>query len=110
MNRPLLLALACLAATAACADNSNDEAVGNLEVRVATSGTPDPDGYILSLTGQPDRNVAATDTTWYLGLPIDDYSVTLGDVEGGCTVQNGATKAKYVAIGSNSLVFSVTCP
>ncbi|HWA41370.1 MAG TPA: hypothetical protein VG712_07155 [Gemmatimonadales bacterium] len=109
MTRSLLLTVACLVA-AACADNSNDEAVGNLEVRVTTTGTPDPDGYTLSVTGQPDRNVAATDTTWYLGLPIDDYSVTLGDVEGGCVVQDGATKPKYVAIGSNSLVFSVDCP
>lgn len=110
MKRPLLLALACLAATAACADNSNDEAVGGLEVSVTTTGTPDPDGYTLSVTDQPDRNVAATDTTWYTGLPIGDYSVTLGDVEGSCTVQDGATKAKYVAIGGNTLAFFVDCP
>ncbi|HWA40024.1 MAG TPA: hypothetical protein VG712_00330 [Gemmatimonadales bacterium] len=110
MNRPLLFALACLAASAACADNSNDEAVGTLEVRVTTNGTPDPDGYTLSVSGQADRAMASTDTTWYVGLPIDDYSVTLGDVEIGCTVQDGATKSKYVAIGSNTLVFSVDCP
>jgi hypothetical protein len=110
MNRPLLLALACLAASAACADNSNDEAVGNLEVRVTTSGTPDPDGYTLSVTGEPDRAMASTDTTFYNGLPIGDYSVTLAGAEAGCTVQDGATKSKYVAIGSNTVVFSVTCP
>ncbi len=109
MNRRLLIALACLA-SAACADNSNDEAVGNLQVRVATSGTPDPNGYTLSVTGQPDRAMASTDTTFYYGLPIGDYNVTLDGEEIGCTIQDGATKAKYVAIGNNTLVFVVTCP
>lgn len=109
MNRRLLIALACLA-SAACADNSNDEAVGNLQVRVATSGTPDPNGYTLSVTGQPDRAMASTDTTYYNALPIGDYSVTLAGAEIGCTVQDGATKPKYVAIGNNELAFSVTCP
>ena len=109
MNRRLLLALACLAALA-CADNSNDEAVGNLEVRVTTTGTADPNGYTLSLDGQTDRAMASTDTTYYLGIPIGDYTVTLAGAEIGCTVQNGATKAKYVAIGNNTLLFVVNCP
>lgn len=109
MNRTLFFALACLASLA-CSDTTNDEAVGNLEVRVTTSGTPDPDGYTLSVEGQADRAMASTDTTYYFGLPIGDYSVTLSGVEAGCTVVDGATKAKYVAIGSNGLVFSVTCP
>ena len=111
MNRRLLLALALGSlATVACADNSNDEAVGNLEVRVTTSGTADPNGYTLTVEGEPSRPMASTDTTFFFNLPIGDYSVTLDGAEIGCTVVDGATKAKYVAIGSNSLVFSVTCP
>lgn len=109
MNRRLLLALACLAGLA-CADNTNDEAVGNLAVRVTTTGTADPNGYTLSLEGQPDRAMASNDTTYYFGIPIGDYNVTLAGAEIGCTVQDGATKAKYVAIGNNELAFIVNCP
>lgn len=109
MNHRLLFALACLATTA-CTTHDGDETVGNLEVRVTTTGTPDADGYTLSVSGQPDRALASNDTTTYLGLPFGDYTVTLGDVEPGCTVANGATRAKYVAVGYNSLTFGVTCP
>lgn len=109
MNRTLLMTLACLASVA-CTTHDGDETVGSLEVRVTTTGTPDPDGYTLSVDGQPDRTLTASDTTLYSGLPFGDYTVTLGDVEGGCTVTNGPTRAKYVAIGFNSLVYSVTCP
>lgn len=93
-----------------CSDATNDEAVGNLAVRVTTTGTPDPDGYVLSVEGQPDRVIASTDTTYYNGLPIGNYSVTLADEEAGCTILDGATRDKYVAIGNNTVVYSVTCP
>ena len=111
MTRRLLLALALGAlASTACADNSNDEAVGNLEVRVITIGTPDPDGYVLAVEGQTDRAMTSTDTTFYFNLPIGTYDVTLSDIEAGCTVSGGATKAKYVAIGANVVADSVSCP
>lgn len=109
MNRRLFFAFACTALVA-CSDTSNDEAVGNLEVRVTTAGTADPNGYTVSVDGVADRAMASTDTITYYGLPIGDYSVTLAGEEAGCTVEGGATKAKYVAIGNNTLVFSVTCP
>lgn len=109
MTRTLLLATALLA-TAACSDGSNNEAVGTLAVYVTTGGTADPNGYTVSLEGQPDRAMASTDTTFYVGLPIGNYNVTLSGAEVGCTIVDGPDRNKYVAVGGNSLVYQVTCP
>ena len=109
MNHRVLFALACLAG-AACTDHSDADAVGTLEVRVATTGTPDANGYTLSVEGQPDRAMASTDTTFYNNLPFGDYGVTLAGAEAGCTVAGGATVTKFVAVGYNRLEFDVTCP
>ena len=108
-RRPLLL-LATLA-LASCSDySSNSDAVGNLTVLVVTAGTPDPDGYTVDVTGQTQRMLSSTDTTYYLSLPIDDYTVTLGEVEAGCTVTDGAVRHEYVNIGANEVQYNVTCP
>lgn len=109
MTRTLLLALAC-ATTLACGNDSANEAVGNLTVRVTTTGTADPNGYVLSVEGQSDRAMSSTDTTYFFDLPIDTYDVHLAGAEIGCTVVDGADRAKYVAVGNNDLIYSVTCP
>lgn len=111
MSRVLLLAPALLFTIACSSDGDNPDAVGDLTVAVVSSGTPDADGYTLDVSGQAQRSLAVDDTTLYTALPIDDYTVTLGDVEGGCVVADDAVRQRYVAVGpSNRVEYFVTCP
>ena len=57
MTRLLLLPLTLALAAVAC-DNSGPIERGNLTVIDSTLGTPDPDGYVLSVEGQADRLLA----------------------------------------------------
>jgi hypothetical protein len=109
MTRLLLLPLTLALAAVAC-DNSGPIERGNLTVIDSTLGTPDPDGYVLSVEGQADRLLANHDTTFYQGFPIGDYTVSLGDVEAGCTVKDGASRNRYVGVGNNTVYFEITCP
>jgi hypothetical protein len=112
MLRKLLLPALLLVAAAACdGDNVNDEAIGTKRIIVTTSGTSlDPDGYSLTLSGVGTTPVAIADTVDYGPLDIGDYTATLGGVAGNCTVQNGAAKDFYLAMGTNAeLIFPVIC-
>lgn len=110
MPRALFFSVA-LVCSLGCSDyGPNNEAVGNLTVVTTTVGTPDPDGFTLAVTGQAPRAMAANDTTVYLDLPIGDYTVTLGDVDGGCTVTDGAARNVYQTIGNKSVAYQVACP
>ena len=53
---------------------------------------------------------AVADTIDFDPLPIGDYEATLGGVAANCTVQDGATRDFYLAMGVNPvLVYTVTC-
>ena len=112
MFRPLILSGVVLLFGAACAEDPGpNEAVGTLRVITSTTGdNPDADNYTLTVTGQGTTAITANDTVIYPDLPIDDYGVTLGDVEGTCTVADGIARTPYVTIGTTTVQFFVTCP
>lgn len=95
---------------AACAESGPNEAIGDLHVITVTTGTPDPDGYSVTVGIFAARTVAANDTTEFGDLPIEDYTVTLGDVEGGCVVSGTTSREVYVPIGVTEVEFLVNCP
>src|SRR6478735_1232263 len=107
MLRPLLLSGLLLLAGTACAEEQGpSEAIGNLRIITHSSGgSPDADGYTLTVTGQGTVAMAINDTILYSGVAIGDYSVTLGDVEGTCTVTDGAIRTPYVPIGTTTVDF-----
>src|SRR6187399_746725 len=109
MLRPLLLSGLLLLIGVGCAeDQGPGDATGTLVVITHTSGgSPDPDGYTLTVTGQGTVAMGINDTATYGPLPIADYGVTLGDVEGTCTVTDGAVRTPYVPIGTTTVHFYV---
>jgi len=112
MFRPLFLTGLVLLAGAGCAEEQGpSEAIGNLQVITHSSGAnPDADAYTLFVTGHGTVGIAANDTVTYTDLPIGDYSVNIGDVEGTCTVADGQNRTPYVPMGTTTVHFYVTCP
>lgn len=104
------LPLLALLAVGSCDPYGEDNALGNLTIRTATSGTPDADGYSLAVEGQEVRAMNSTDTTTYVGLPIGNYDITLSDVEPGCSVADGATRTVYLPYGAKSVDLFIVCP
>ena len=109
MLRPRHLSLIALLAVASCDPYGGDNALGNLRVIVTTTGSIDSDGYTLTVEGETPRAMASTDTTTFVGLPIGDYEISLGDVEPGCSVTNGNPQNVYVPYGSKTLDLFVVC-
>lgn len=107
-----LILLGTLLVTAgACAKNGPDEALGDLQITThLASGTPDPDGYTVSVTGHGSQPIGVTDTVTFGALPIGDYTVALTGVAAGCTVGGGASQSVYVPVGVKTFDFTVTCP
>jgi hypothetical protein len=111
MFRPLLLSALILLTGVACAEEQGpSEAVGTLRVISHTTGAnPDPDHYTLTVTTQGSHAFSSNDTLVFAGLPIDDYGVTIGDVEGSCIVADGVARTPYVSMGTTTVQFFVTC-
>jgi hypothetical protein len=112
MLRPLLLSGLLLLTGTACAEPQGpSEATGNLRIITHSSGgSPDADGYTLTVTGQGSVAMGINDTILYTDLAIGDYTVNLGDVEGTCSVTDGAIRTPYVPIGTTTVDFYVPCP
>ena len=109
-TRPILLLATLLLGAAGCYKSQNYEAVGNFTVITHSTGTPDPDGYTLKVQGQDSVAMADNDTTYFLGLPIGDYTVALTGVFPGCVVAGGASQSVYVNYGAKKFEFDVACP
>lgn len=111
MFRPLLLSGLLLLAGVSCAEEAQpNEAVGDLRVITHTTGPNfDSDDYTLFVTNNGTTGITANDTITYAGLPIDDYSVNLGDVEGTCVVADGQNRTPYVTMGVTTVQFFITC-
>lgn len=107
MRYPAFLLVLVLAG---CAESGPNEAIGDLQVITVTTGTPDPDGYSVTVGTFAPRALAANDTTEFGALPIEDYLITLGDVEGGCAVSGSASREVYVPVGVTEVEFLVNCP
>lgn len=109
LRATLLLGAFALTA-AACAKYGSGDAQGDLVVITASTGTPDPDGFELHVTGRDSVAMADNDTTRFNGMPIGDYTVALTGVFAGCTVAGGASQSVYVPVGVKKFEFDVTCP
>ena len=68
------------------ADSVTGVGAGLLTVNVTTSGTNvDPDGYLLSITGEPDELLAVNDTRTF-SVATTNVTVELSDIAVNCTV------------------------
>ena len=85
---------------------------GNLTVGAATTGgTPDPNGYTVTVDGTPQRTIGNNGSTPYTGLNPGSHVVTLGDVASNCTVSGGASHTVTVVAGQTTTeTFAVDCP
>ena len=85
---------------------------GNLTVTAATSGgTPDPNGYTVTVDGGQSQSIGINGTVNYAGLTVGTYTVQLNDVATNCTVSGGASRSVTVTAGQTATAtFTVTCP
>jgi hypothetical protein len=110
----MLLLLAGLAATTACANSGVDPSqVSSVRVLTATNGTNlDPNGYHVTLSGVPGVHIGINDTVTFTGVVFGDKTLTLDSVATNCTVQNGASHPVFVPAGGSNFqapTFNVTC-
>ena len=104
------LALTALLGAGACASTGPNEAVGDLKIAThLVSGTPDPDGYTVSVSGHGSKPIGVNDTVTFGALPIANYDITLSGIAAGCNVQNDSTQNIYVPVGVKNFTFNVTC-
>jgi Tol biopolymer transport system component len=82
----------------------------SLQVAVQTVGSAQDDSYTLSVSGQNDAIVSATDNVTYTGIYEDNVQVTLGDVAPNCRVAE--TNPRNVALSADvttNITFNVDC-
>jgi len=91
-------------------DESSVPIPGALEVAVTTSGAdPDPNGYIVSVTGAPDQTVASTGTVTFVGLSVGAHTVQLTGVTANCTVDQNPQSVTVVAEQTVQATFTIMC-
>lgn len=85
---------------------------GNLTVGATTTGgTPDPNGYTVTLDGGQLRNIGNNGSTPYTDLTPGSHVVTLGDIASNCTVSGGASHTVTIVAGQTTTeTFAVDCP
>jgi len=83
---------------------------GDLTVSATTTGgTPDPNGYTVTVNGDT-RTILSGQSTTYTLAP-GSYTVALGDVASNCTVTGGPSQTKTVTAGQTvAATFAVDCP
>lgn len=87
-------------------------AAGAIQVSVATTGSPaDPDGYAVTLDGEPPGlPVATTGSVSFSGVPAGSHTVALGGVASNCLVQGENPRPVEVSTaGPAAISFSVSC-
>ncbi|HEU4523396.1 MAG TPA: hypothetical protein VFR62_00140, partial [Gemmatimonadales bacterium] len=84
---------------------------GTLTVETATRGAlPDWNGYLLLVTGYPERRVGINDTVRLEPASRGQLSVTLGDLAANCATTGPTTLAVTMADGDSARVrFEVSC-
>jgi hypothetical protein len=105
-----IFVLTALIVAVGCSGNDPGAATGDMIVTVTTTGTPDPNGYTLAVSGQTSQPMNSTDTTAFNNLPIGDYTVILHGAEIGCTVVDDSVRAVYQTVGNKFVNYLVTCP
>lgn len=109
MNIKSLLLTACLLATLGCDVGPDLTGIGAglLTVNVTTSGSNvDPDGYLLSITGQPDEPVTINDTRTF-SLTTTNVRIELGDVAANCSVPDNPVSVDVSR--ATTVAFFVEC-
>jgi len=85
---------------------------GDLTVTVSTTGgTPDPDGYTVTVDGANNRDLGINESTTYAGIAAGSHSVRLNGLASNCTVSGSNPRTVNVPDGgTGSTTFSVSCP
>ncbi len=85
---------------------------GSLSVSTTTSGgTPDPDGYTVTVNGGGSQPIGNNGNVTFSGLTAGSHTVTLSGLASNCTATGGTSRTVNVpAGGSTSASFSVSCP
>jgi hypothetical protein len=81
-------------------------------VTTSTSGgTPDPDGYTVTVSGGGSQTIGTNSSVTFSGLAAGSHTVTLSGLASNCSVSAGASRTVAVpAGGTSSTTFSVSCP
>ncbi len=103
---PLLLT-ACLLASMGCGVNITGLDTEVLTVSVATAGANlDADGYLLSITGEPDEPIGVNESKTFTVLRID-VTVELRDIATNCAAN--ANPQTVNVSGPTTVIFLVQC-
>ena len=88
--------------------------LGTIVVTSATTGTTssdlDPDGYGVSIDGQPEQPLGVNGTVTIANQTAGSHAVRLSGVSENCTVRGPTTRVAAVVRGATTIVsFDVTC-
>jgi hypothetical protein len=85
---------------------------GDLTVSASTTGgTPDPNGYIVTVNGGQSHAITINGSTTYTSLVVGSYTVQLGDMASNCTVSGGSSHTVNVTANQTTTEsFAVNCP
>jgi hypothetical protein len=85
-------------------------ATGTLEIRTTTSGTPDPDGYTVSVDGGAEQPIPASGSIDVPGLSAGAHTVTLSGLAANCAISGESSQPATVQAGATATVeFVIAC-
>ena len=83
---------------------------GSLTVSTTTSGSDQPSGYTVSVTGGGSQTIGATGSVTFNGLVTGSHTVTLSGAPSNCSVSGGTSQTVNVAAGQTATAsFSISC-
>src|SRR5439155_1279326 len=83
---------------------------GSVTVTTSTSGgTPDSDGYTVTVDGGQSRSLGVNTSTTYSGLTATSHTVELTGIAGNCTVSGQNPRTVTVATSGTTTTFTITC-
>src|SRR5205823_5727937 len=73
---------------------------GSVTVTTSTSGgTPDSNGYTVTVTGGGSKAIGTNDSVTFSGLATGSHTVTLSGIQSNCSVSGGASRPVTVNTG-----------
>jgi len=113
MPRAYRRRLGCLAGLvlAACGGSTEPDNTGTIETTSVTSGAPpDPDGYTLTLDGDPGRPLGTNATLTLSGLAVGGHQLRLLGIDPHCTVAGSDRRDVTVTPGGVArTTFEIAC-
>jgi Tol biopolymer transport system component len=83
---------------------------GSIVVATTTTGSsPDPDGYLVSLSGSESQPIGANSTLRLEGLTIGSHVVELSGHASNCNIDGENPRTVEVVPGTVTVTFTVTC-